>query len=658
MAVPFPNLSTQRAIAGGYALVLALLLGAMLLVLTRMLEIKARMERLVQVQSVQIEQLHEMRTIARERYARLAQMALMRDPFERDEEFLHYRDLGAQFIKARDRLLALGLGTDSRAIWDEVRHVIRQDEDLHQQALAHMQADELDEARRLLVEDVRAVEAILLDRFNCLLEAKRRTGARALSETEAEYRRTLVIIVAATLFALAVGYAVARSVMRHSRATEHDLDEQRRMAEASATRLAWAAQHDALTGLVNRGEFEHRLRLLLEDARHNDAEHVLIYLDLDRFKIVNDTSGHVAGDELLRQAAALLLKRLRSGDTVARLGGDEFGLLLANCPLDKACAIAEQVRDDVAAFRFSWEGRVYQIGASMGLVGIDPHARDAAELLNGADAACYLAKEKGRNQVWVHRSGEEELLRRRGEMRWVERLRRAMEEGGLVLHHQRILPVRGDPGSPPLGEVLVRLVDEAGGLVPPMAFIPAAERYGLMPELDRWVLRATLDRLDAGALAGGLVPVINLSARTLADDRFLTELRDLLGERVVAAGRLGFEINETAAIGNLDRAMRFIRAARDLGCHVVLDDFGSGVSSFAYLKTLPVDMIKIDGPFVKDMARDRLDRTMVEAICRIGQEMGLKVIAEGVEDAETLALLREIGVDYAQGYAVHRPEPF
>ncbi len=347
------SVTTQRIIALGYALLLLLLVGTMVLVMARMLAIKARMENLVHLHNVQVEQVYEMRSLARERYARLTQMALLDDPFERDEEFLRYRDLGAQFIRARDRMLGLGLNDWEEVAWEAVRGVIHDDDALHDRALALMQDDRRAEAQAFMVSAIRPVEARLLAELNRLLELKREAGAQALVDTETEYRRTLWTMVGMTLIALVAGYVVARRVMQRSRKTESDLDEQRRLAEASASELAWAANHDALTGLVNRNEFEQRLALLLQDARHNNANHVLIYMDLDQFKIVNDTAGHVAGDELLRQLALLMPKRLRSGDTIARLGGDEFGLLLANCPIDKGRDIAEHLRDDLAEFRFT-----------------------------------------------------------------------------------------------------------------------------------------------------------------------------------------------------------------------------------------------------------------------------------------------------------------
>lgn len=425
-----------------------------------------------------------------------------------------------------------------------------------------------------------------------------------------------------------------------------------------AQELAWQASHDPLTGLVNRHEFERRLSILADGARERGERHVLLYLDLDQFKLVNDTCGHVAGDELLRQLAVVLSNRLGAGYTLARLGGDEFGVLLPGASTVQGEAVAEALRQEIAEFRFVWGDKTFTVGASAGLVELGPGCGDLAALISAADTACYMAKERGRNRVFVHQPTDAEVRRRHGEVEWVNQMTRAFEENRLRLYYQEIHPL-------PLGqacrrrEILLRMVDEAGRLVPPMAFIPAAERYNLMPTLDRWVVRGVFGWLKEhrDRLCPEAVFSINLSGQSLGDEDFADFVLDQLSVAGIEPRHICFEITETAAIANLSRALRLIHALRAVGVSFALDDFGSGMSSFAYLKNLSLDTIKIDGAFVRDMLTDPVDYAMVEAITHIGHVMGLTTIAEYVENDEIVRRLTALGVDYAQGYGVHRPQP-
>ncbi|MEW5789483.1 MAG: EAL domain-containing protein [Pseudomonadota bacterium] len=428
---------------------------------------------------------------------------------------------------------------------------------------------------------------------------------------------------------------------------------------AATARLSWQATHDGLTGLLNRNGFDESLRQAWDEVGSGvGIRHCLVYLDLDQFKVVNDTSGHQAGDELLRQLAVRMRQTLRGSDVVARLGGDEFGVLLSHCDVATGEALAEKLRRIIEEFRFRWEERIYQVGASIGLVEIDPLWPDPAQLMSAADAACYAAKDAGRNKVRVYRRGDEDVARRRGEMEWVGRLNLAMEEGRLSLYYQPIVAL-ADPDQPTHYELLLRLA-EGDEAVLPMAFIPAAERYQLMPQLDRWVIEHALGQCTEGLLAlpdNGSVLGINLSGASLSDARFQSFIRDILGRHAHLAGRLCFEITETAAMSNLDTVLQLIQDLKGLGCHFALDDFGSGLSSFAYLQNLAVDYIKIDGAFVRDMVRDPVDAAMVEAIAKVAHIMGIRTVAEYVEDEATLAALKELGVDYAQGNLFALPRP-
>ncbi len=437
-------------------------------------------------------------------------------------------------------------------------------------------------------------------------------------------------------------------------------DQMQEKVDQATARLIYQASHDTLTGLINRREFEQRLESTLLSALQQDREHVLCYMDLDQFKVINDSSGHAAGDELLRQLALMLKTHLRERDTLARLGGDEFALLLENCTIQDALLVADTIRSEVQRFRFKWVDRIYTIGMSVGMVAITRDSGTAASLLSAADAACYVAKDRGRNQIHLYEARDIDLTRHRGEMQWVNRIHHALEENRLHLSWQEISRTDGGVAEVRHVELLLRMLDEDGSEILPMAFIPAAERYSIMPAIDSWVVEEAL-RLVACYLESGkkqpCLLAVNLSGASLKDPVFRRKLLAQLQEKPVLGPHLCFEITETAAIGNLAVVNEFIDAMRAFGCCFALDDFGSGLSSFTYLKNLKVDFLKIDGAFVRDIAKNAIDRSMVEAVHRIGHQMGLKTVAEYVESDEVLAILRQIGVDLVQGNGLHSPEP-
>lgn len=417
-----------------------------------------------------------------------------------------------------------------------------------------------------------------------------------------------------------------------------------------ASQLSYQASHDALTGLVNRREFEIRLQQALDNARNEHSEYVLCYLDLDQFKVINDTCGHAAGDELLKQISNELKKVLRDSDTLSRLGGDEFGVLLEGCSLDKARQIAEKLRETLRKIRFAWDDKQFEVGVSIGVVPISQVSGNLADLLSAADSACYEAKDQGRNRVHLFDPHDINILRRQGEMHWVHRITDALENRNLLLYCQPIKPLRTTDKLLQRYEILVRMKEDNGKLIPPSAFIPAAERYNLMTMIDRYVVESAIRILEQIKRHGQQIHLsVNLSGQSINEDDFHQFLNNVLNKYDIDPGCLTLEITETATVANFTKATRLISEMKTRGCLFALDDFGSGLSSFSYLKNIPVDFLKIDGSFIRDIVTDETDFAFVRSINQIASIMGLETIAEYVENERIAERLQEIGVDYMQG---------
>jgi diguanylate cyclase (GGDEF)-like protein len=454
-------------------------------------------------------------------------------------------------------------------------------------------------------------------------------------------------------------YIMKDNLTRLVPAVERELREahNRQQHLAAQKTIEHLAYHDVLTGLYNRAEFERRLKHALANASA-DNPYALLYLDLDQFKIVNDTCGHIAGDEMLKQVTALLREPVRDSDILARLGGDEFGVLLEHCSLAQAEEVAGRMLQLVGEYRFSWQEKIFNIGVSIGLVMLDSRDQTHTEIMRAADVACYAAKDHGRGRIHVYRPDDLELVQRRGEMEWVSQITNALRDNQFLLHKQCMIALNRSAVGPSC-EFLLRLERQDGELILPGAFIPAAERYDLMPKLDRWVLTHALEHLrrmfaNNNAKADSIF-FINLSGATLGDKSFLQFVSDALSDSGIPPQSICFEITETAAIANLSNALSFIQHIKTLGCKVALDDFGTGLSSFSYLKTFSADYLKIDGSFVRDMLLDPMDAAIVQAINNIGHVAGMKTIAEFVENEEIRKKLAEMGVDYAQGFGIHQP---
>jgi diguanylate cyclase (GGDEF)-like protein/PAS domain S-box-containing protein len=432
----------------------------------------------------------------------------------------------------------------------------------------------------------------------------------------------------------------------------HDVSESRELNR----KLSYHASHDPLTGLVNRREFENRIERCLKSARAQEGSYALCHLDIDQFKMINDSCGHAAGDTLLGQIGALLKSKIRWRDTLSRLGGDEYGVLLESSTLDDALRIAEVMRETVKNFRFEWEERVFKLSASVGVVPITAENDDVASILSAAEGACAAAKEQGRNRVHSFAENDIELMRRRRETQWAARISAALDEGRFELYRMPIMPLQSKEEGEHY-EILVRMRDEAGKIISPDHFIAAAERYNITPAIDRWVIENTFRWLvsEADERERLLMCAINLSGQSLGDDKFLPFVIEQFQKSGLDATKICFEITETAAVASFAQANRFIKSLKELGCKFSLDDFGTGLSSFGYLKHFPVDYLKIDGSFVRGILTDPIDREMVRSINEIGHLTGKLVIAEFAENEEIIRTLASLGVDYAQGYGIAQP---
>ena len=424
-------------------------------------------------------------------------------------------------------------------------------------------------------------------------------------------------------------------------------------------RLTYQATHDLLTGIPNRPEFERAVGQALDGVQKGERPHALLFLDLDGFKIINDTCGHLAGDELLRQVGQLLATMIRSTDVLARLGGDEFGILLRHCPVEEGERVAGQIVATVAAFRFAWQSQFFRLGVSVGAAPVDAHCEDVTDALSAADSACGWAKARGRNQVQVFRRDNLQQRRLHEQKDWLGKLNRALSQDTLVLFAQRIGRIDSRAAGPAHYEVLLRMREDDGTLVGPGLFLPVAERYRMMVRIDEWVVSKLLEQLapEAGELAATHEFSVNLSGASINDPAFLDFLLAAFERHQVPGSLVSFEITETVAIASFAQAVNFIERLAAIGCRFLLDDFGSGLSSFDYLRKLPVSAVKIDGSFIEHVASDPVCRAMVDAIRRVSTQMKLETVAERVESEADLQVLRELGVDYVQGYVLHRPEP-
>jgi diguanylate cyclase (GGDEF)-like protein len=637
--------NTRVLVTFGFMAVLALMFSLAAISLDQLHSINKSMENMVKVTNNKTAAANDMRDAIRLRADSLKTMRLTEDIFERDEEQQRFISHVGKYRSAREKLFSLGMDEQEAVINAQLQQLTTASQPYNDNASELLMRDAPAVEVDAIMDKAATLQGLILDKLEELIKFEKENTQKALITSRNHYVSTRQLLFLLTGLALLLSTLVAHKVIT-------------RVSEKNR-QLAYQASHDTLTGLINRREFEHRVERAIAHARVQTATHALLYLDLDQFKVVNDTCGHAAGDELLQQLAQILLSSVRYRDTLGRLGGDEFGMLLENCPLDKAVEIANKLLSAIDDFKFTWAGNSFTLGISIGVVPIDRSTTDIASTMSAADAACYIAKESGRNQVQIAHLGDRRLQERHGEMQWVARLNRAMDKDQFVLYFQPVIPCANKPGTGRLVEILVRLIDDDGTIIAPGAFLPAAEKYNLLTNIDRWVIAHSLAWL-AGNTNNDTALVtlsINLSGQTLGNPDMLKFIIDKMEETGTAPEQIIFEVTETSAITNITSATSFMLTLRGYGFRFSLDDFGSGLSSFTYLKKLPVDFLKIDGIFVRDILSDPVDFAMVKAISELGQLLGKEIIAEFVETQELADELRKMGVNYMQGHAYGKPQP-
>ena len=629
----------------GFMAVLTLMFSLATISLLQLQSINARMEKLVEVTNMKTAAANEMRDAIRLRADSLKTMRLIQDPLELDAEHQRFISYTGKYSIARERLFSRGMDERETVLNHQLQQLTRASQPHIDDASNLLMSEAGEEETSIVMEQVFKLQGLMLGRLGELVQLEQQKTQEALTISRRHYNSTRQLLFALTGFALLFSLLVARTVINH--------------VSAKNRQLAYQASHDPLTGLINRHEFECRVERAIQNAKVQATTHTLLYLDLDQFKIVNDTCGHAAGDELLQQLSQLLLGSVRHRDTLSRLGGDEFGMLFENCPLDKAVEIANSLLTSIQEFNFTWGESSFTLGISIGVVPIDHSTSDIASAMSAADSACYIAKEAGRNQLQIAHMGDRRLQERHGEMQWASRLTRALEKDQFTLYFQPIIPCANKSRHYTYLEILVRLIDDDGTVIAPGAFLYAAEKYNMVSSIDRWVIENSMAWLAETEKSDGrpITISINLSGQTIGSPDMLKFIIDKMEETGAPAEQIIFEVTETAAIENITSATSFMLTLRGCGFRFSLDDFGSGLSSFTYLKKLPVDFLKIDGAFVRDILSDPVDYVMVKSINELGQLLGKETIAEFVETTGLADELERMGVNYVQGYAFAKPRP-
>jgi len=636
--------STKSIITTGFVAIFALMAALVWLSLATLQTVNTRMSDLIDDTELKTGTAYQMRDVIRRRTGETRSLAQVTGPEERERIFNRLINLTATYHEASEQLLQLGSSQAEREILAKI------ETDDERVAVAYEQVNaslfamiSSPPALKSAIQQTQLQELVLLNRLNDLVELERAIADEQLANNQTHYQRTQKALLFISMVVLILGIVIAIVVTN-------------RVSRANS-RIAHLASHDDLTGLINRREFELQLSQTITMATQSPRQFGLMYLDMDRFKIVNDTCGHHAGDKLLIELTELISSRLRGTDLFARIGGDEFAIIAAARSFEAISTLADDIRCIVNDYVFTYENQQFKVSLSIGLIPIRGDITDLETLLTNVDSACYIAKQSGRNRVHVARSNDADITKYKSDIASIQFIRQAVAEDRFKLYYQPVFKITSTGVQLEHCEILLRIISESGEVLSPAEFIPLAEKYNLMHEIDRWVLTNVLAWVREHQQQYGLPRLlINLSGLSFIDSEFLDFSMEQLQQDGIDPSRIAFEITETAAVDNLDLARGFMHRIRSLGCRFALDDFGTGFSTFAYLKNLPIDYLKIDGSLVRNLATDEMDMEMVRAINQIGHTVGARTIAEFVENDEILDILRELGVDYAQGYGLHKPQ--
>lgn len=638
--------STKVVITFGFGSIFLLIGIVMWVAMATLHNVNTDMARLIADTDGKSERAYKMRDFIRLRSENVRSLQQVADPENREIVFEKLVNLTENYNKSRRELVALGANEREQEILSKISLGDARVSEVYTRAndIIYNMIDSPDSLKSVL-NDLQLQELVLLKQLNDLVELEKTIAEEALQQNQERFRTTLGTLTAIALVALALGIIISIVVIN-------------RVARANS-RIAHLASHDDLTGLFNRREFEARLSAVMKAAASGSTPvYGLLYLDLDRFKIVNDTCGHHAGDQLLIKLTELFSSKLRRTDVLGRLGGDEFAVIASADSFDEITQLAEQLRVAVQDFVFHYDQEEFTVSLSIGVIPISEETDDIETLLTHVDSACYVAKQSGRNRVHVAQKNDQEVLRYRSDLAGVQNIRSALSDERFELYYQPVFKINEHDTTLEHCEVLLRIKDDEGNVYSPADFIPLAEKYNLMIDIDRWVVKNVLTWIETWQDQMQLPRLlVNLSGLSYMDDEFLIFLIAALEKADIDYTRLAFEITETAAVDDVKKALHFIHRIREFGCRFALDDFGSGFSTFAYLKNLPIEYLKIDGTLVMNMQNDNVDREMVRAINQVGHIVGAKTIAEFVENDEILQELRLLGVDYAQGYGLQRPAP-
>ncbi len=636
--------NTKTIIIVGFLAIFTLMGLVMGLSMTTLSSANQKMSSIMESTAQKTARAYQMRDVIRLRSTAVKSLLQINEPEEREKIFNKLITSTQSYLESRDELVKLGANEREQEILDEISEADIRVAEVYDKAnnKIHSMNNSPDQLKSALA-DVQLHELVLLNHLNDLVQLEKTLADESMVAMQARYKKTQGVIL--TLVLAAFGLSILISGIVVNRVT------------SANRKIAHLATHDDLTGLSNRRSFEASLEHTIAIAERSKECYGLMFVDLDRFKIINDTCGHHAGDQLLIQLTAMIQARLRRGDLFARLGGDEFAIIARGDNFESITQLAEDLRVLVNNYTFHYADQTFNVSLSIGVLPLDGQTTDMEAILSDVDSACYVAKQSGRNRVHVTQENDAEVVKYRNDIAGMQNIRLALAEERLALFYQPVYGIMEDGVEMAHCEILLRIRSENGELFSPAEFIPIAEKYNVMTEIDRWVFSHVLDWVEQHQLEYETPHLlINLSGLSFINEEFLDFVVEQLITRDINPKNLAFEITETAAVDNLDKANVFIDRVRALGCQFALDDFGSGFSTFAYLKSLPIDYLKIDGSLVKDLATDRIDREMVKAINQIGHTVGAKTIAEFVEDQDTLEILRDFGVDYAQGYGLSKPQ--